>query len=139
MIDLWSIGFVPIMKSVKNKEFGALTNVLGDQWALHINTITDHLVRYAVSGITYKIYFQNREGSTLAIAVFVSHHVVKEGIDYDLCQLLRFQLLHNLTLTKKEGYAFWFGSLAIFMLFYFEQSLSLKENVVWDEFFPIRK
>lgn len=42
-------------------------------------------------------------------------------------------------LTKTEGHAFCLGSLVACLVFYFMNSLPLKENVVWDENLPIGK
>lgn len=90
-------------------------------------------------GITYKIYFRNKEGSTSTIVVYVAYHMAKIGMNYDLCELLRHQVLRNIKLTKNYGYSFHFGSLIVCLAFYFLNSLQLNENVAWDENLPIGK
>lgn len=64
--------------------------------------------------ITYKIYLRNREGSTLAIIVYVAYQMAKAGMNNDLYELLRQQVL-----SKNDGYPFWFGSLIVCLAFYF--------------------
>lgn len=65
--------------------------------------------------------------------------MTKIGKDYDLCELLRQEVLKNIELTKNNGYAFCFGSLIVCLAFYFLNLLPMKENVVWDENLPIGK
>lgn len=95
-----------VKKSIKNKEVETLIGVTGDQWALIINAIIDHVISYVADGISYKIYFRSREGSTLVIVVYISHQMVKEGKKIDLCELLRTQLVENIKMTKYQGIHF---------------------------------
>lgn len=89
--------------------------------------------------ISYTIYFRNIEGSTLAIAVYIAHQMVKESKDFDLSELLWSELVENITLTKNTRYPLQFGSLIMCLIFYFTKSLPLKENVVWKSNVSIGK
>lgn len=82
-------GTILVKKTMKNKEFETLTRVMGDQRALLIDIVVNLVVRYVTYGISYKIYFINREGSTSAIVVFVVYKLVMEDAVFDLCELLR--------------------------------------------------
>lgn len=99
-------GTILIKKSLKNKEVKNLTNVMGDQRALLIDKIVNPMVRYVAYGISHKIYFRNREGSTSTIIVYVAHMLVMEDRVFYLCELLKNQLLENIKMTKKQGYLF---------------------------------
>lgn len=70
---LCNIEPVPVKKSIKSREVKALTWVTRDQRELIIHTIIDLVIRYVAYGISYKIYFRNREGSTSTIVVYVAH------------------------------------------------------------------
>ena len=81
---LCSVGDLPGKKKVKYKDVEELTSINKDSQALLINTISDLAVRYVAYSITYKIYFQNHEGSTLAITVYLAHKMVKKNKQFDL-------------------------------------------------------
>lgn len=111
-------GSVPIKKRVKNKGVETLTSVTGDQRALLIDKIVNPMVSYVAYGISYKIYFRNREGSTLAIIVYVAHMIVMEDTIFNLCELLKNQLLENIKMAKDQGYPFQFGLFLVCLAMY---------------------
>jgi hypothetical protein len=76
---LCNVGPVPVNKFMQNKEVKSLIGVTKDQRALLIHTIVDPIVRYITYGISYKIYFRNREGSTSTIVIYITHHMVKKN------------------------------------------------------------
>lgn len=92
VIGMCNSGSVLVKKIVKNKEVETLFNVIGDQKALLIDKISHPVVRYVAYEISYKIYFKNRESSTLAITVYVAHKISMEDAMFDLCELLKDQL-----------------------------------------------
>lgn len=66
-----------------------LTGVILDGRALKIDTIRDVDVRYVKMGISYKFYYRNKEGSCVSTGVHVAYQMVKENIEYDLCEIIR--------------------------------------------------
>lgn len=88
------------------------------------------MTRYIAHGISYKIFFRNKEGATLAGAIYISHKMIMEDQDFDLCGLLKDQLMENMKLTKETDYPFRFGTLVIFLVMYFPNCLPLNNNVI---------
>lgn len=87
--DLSDSGGNLVKKSILNREVKALTSMKGDQWALIINMIINYVLRYAAYGISYKVYFKNREGATLTIVVYMAYMFVMENRLFELCEFLR--------------------------------------------------
>lgn len=85
---------------MKNKEVETLISVIGDQRTFLIDKIISLIVRYVAYGISYKIYFKNREGSISTIVVYVAHMNTMEDVVFNLCELLKNQLLENVKMTK---------------------------------------
>lgn len=132
-------GEVPAKKLTLNKEMEALTGVKGDQQALVINTIVNPVVRYVAYGISYKVYFRNREGATSAIVVYMAYMFVMENISFDLCELLKELLLESIKMTKEKNYAFRYGSLLVSLVMYCLEFLSAKDIVIWESGVPIAR
>lgn len=63
---------------------------------LTVKDIKDLRVKYASMLIRYKIYFTNRENHVFATAINIVYEMVKKGVNYDLCELLRVQLIEKL-------------------------------------------
>lgn len=139
VIDLCDSGEVLEKKPILNREVEALTDVKGDQQALIINTIINPMVSYVAYVISYKIYFQNREGATSAIAVYMTHMLVMENKSFDLCELLKELLFENIKMTKEKNYSFQFGSFLVSLVMYYSESLPTKNNVIWESGVPIAR
>lgn len=60
----------------------------------------------------------------------MAYKMVKENVNYDLCELLRQQLLVTLQLMKTNLYPFCYGSLIVCLLFYFLSALPRLNNIV---------
>lgn len=82
-------------------------------------------------GISYKVYFKNREGSSSSTIVYVAYQTVEENKECDLCELLRRQLLDHFQMTNDEKYPFRYGSLVVCLVFYFLNALPGNKNVIW--------
>lgn len=131
MTSLCSFETMPTLKSTRNDEEIFFTSIVSSKRAFLIDTIVDLVVWYATMGLSYKVYFKNHEGSTSSTIVFVSYKMVKENFDYDLCELLRWQLLYNLWFTKTELYHFWCDSLIVCLVIYFLNALLRLNNIAW--------
>lgn len=139
LTGLCNIGDVLKKNSIQNKEVKTLTGVIGDQRAMLISTIKDPIMRHIAHGISYKIFFRNREGSSLVGTVYISHKMIMEDEDFDLCGLLKDQLMENVQLEKDADYPFRFGTLVICIMMYFLNCLPQNDNVVWKENEPVCK
>lgn len=139
LTGLCKVGDILKKNSIRNVEVEALTRIRGDQRALIISSIKDHLTKYVAYGISYKIYFRNREGSTLAGVAYIAHKMIIVGKNFDLCSLLKEQLMENVQLTMDIDYYFKFGTLATCILMYFLNCMPLKYNVVLKGNIPICK
>jgi hypothetical protein len=72
------------------------------------------MTRYIVYGLSYTIFFRNKEGTTLVGIFYISHKMIMEYLDFDLCGLPKYQLMENLQLTKKTKNLFRFGTLIMY-------------------------
>lgn len=131
VIGLCATREIPIVKLVKNVEVNHLTGVILDGRALKIDIIRDVDVRYATMGISYNVYYKNRESSCVSTGVHVTYLMVKENAEYDLCEIIWRQLLDNIEMSKSEMYLFRYGSLIVCLVFYFLNTLPRAENVAW--------
>jgi hypothetical protein len=95
--------------------------------ALVILEIIDLVTRYIVYGVSYIIFLRNREGAALIGVLFISHKMINEYQNFDLCGLLKYQL------KNKSNYPFNFATLVIWLVIYFMNSLPLNNNVIWRE------
>lgn len=59
-----------------------------DKCALTMDDVEDLVVKYSSIMIAYKIFYTNREGSTIATMIHMEYQMVKEGKYFDLCELL---------------------------------------------------
>lgn len=127
----------PILKLVKNEVVMELIGAQYDRRALTIKDITNPRMKYVAMMIGYKIYFSNRENSVSAIAINMSCKMVVNGADFDLCELLRAQLIENLQKKKDSKYPFKYEILIICLFFYFLRQLPSTKSVVWLKGRPI--
>lgn len=116
---LCNVGNIPKKKSIQNKEVKTLTEVTGDQMALIILTIKDLITRYITHGISYKIFFKIREGANSIGVVYIAYKMIMEDQDFDLCSLLKDQLIENVQKTMEVDYPFKFGTLIICIMMFF--------------------
>lgn len=77
-----------------------LTNTKFDKFSLMVNGIDDPMVKYASMMIGYKIFYKNRENLVSTTVIHTTHQMVKEGLDFDLCEISRLQLMENLQKKK---------------------------------------
>lgn len=130
LTSLCNVGDLSKKKSIRNVEVEPLTGIRGDQRALIIESIEDPLTRYVAHGISYKIFFRN-QGSTSTGATYIAHKMIIENEDFDLCNLVKDQLMENVQLTKDIDYPFRFGTLVICIMMYFLNYFLVKGNAVW--------
>lgn len=74
-------------------------------------------------GITYKVYYANKEDSTTSTAIHTTYQMVIGGKDFDLCEVMREELMENIQKIKTSRYHFLFGILLICLIFYFMNEL----------------
>lgn len=65
--------------------------------------------------------------------------MIKEDQDFDLCGLLKDQLLENIDLTKKTQYPYNFGTLITCIVMYFLNCFPLDNNMAWRVNEPVYK
>lgn len=73
---------VPSLKLVKNEEINWLAHVVLDKRALRIDRIVYLGVKYVTMGISYKVYYKNREGSSSSTTMYVAYQMVKVKVFY---------------------------------------------------------
>lgn len=95
VIGLCIIREIPMLKYVNNVEVNCLTKLILDGRELKIDTIRDVDIRFVTMGISYKIYYRNREGSCASTSAYEAYQMVKENAEYDLCEILQRWLLDN--------------------------------------------
>lgn len=80
-----------------------------------INDIVKHNIRFASMVIGYKIYF-----SISGSAIYIVYEMMKEINKYDLCELLRSELIKNIKKNKEnKKNPFKFKTLLLCLFFYF--------------------
>lgn len=93
---LCSTGLVPTLKAVKNDVMMKLIKENFDKCTLMVNDIDELTLKYASMMVGYSIFYTNRENFVFTTAIHTAHKMVKEGLDINLCELLRLQLMKNL-------------------------------------------
>lgn len=113
-----SIGRLLVLKSVKNDK---VTEAIGSQWdrkEMMIDDIATMDVKFSSMVIGYKIYHSSWENSISGTTIYVAYEMVKQNVDYDLCELLIGQLLENLgKIRKDKKNIFKYGNLLICLFF----------------------
>lgn len=110
---------IPPPKCTKNKDVMELIGATFDKHHLAINTIWNLTVKYLSMVVGNTIYLTNRDNSISATIVHMAYEMAKLKKDYDLCEILRQQLLENLVQCRKKKHPFKFGTLALCIMFYF--------------------
>lgn len=108
---LFSVDHVPTLKSMKNEVVMKLTGAKFDKRALTVKEFENPTMKFISMMIGYKIFFTHRENYIFVIAISTANEMVKKKVDYDLCELLRLQLLENLQKTKDSWYPIKYGTL----------------------------
>jgi len=103
-----------------------------------INEIIDPDVRFASMVNGYKIYHPSRENSVSGMTIYVAYQMLKENVDYDLCELLQNQLIKNLNKLKKDKKnTFKYGTLVVCLFFYFMNEVLGIKGVHWTNDKPV--
>jgi len=85
-----------------------------------INDIIELNVKFASMVIGYKIYHLRRENFISGTTIYVAYKMLKENVDYDLCELLQNQLIENLKKIKRDKKnTFKYGTLILCLFFYY--------------------
>lgn len=74
-------------------------------------------MKYATLLIGNKIYFTNKENFVSATINNVAYEKLTKNADYELCELSRQNVLENLKQSNEKKHDFWYGTLALFILF----------------------
>lgn len=69
---------------------------------IDLRSIVDLVIRYASMVIGHKVCIPKNDLLVSTIVVHTSVDMVKRGMDYDFCELLRIHLLKNLMEIKKS-------------------------------------
>lgn len=85
---LCSSSDLPTLKFMKNQ---LVTNTIGsrfDKGEIMINDILEYDVIFSSMVIGYKIYHSRQENSVFGNTIHAPYGMIKENIEYDLCEFL---------------------------------------------------
>lgn len=88
------------LKATKNDVVTNKTDSKFDGRVMTIDDILENDIRFASMVIGYKIYYSRKINSIFGIAIYATHEMLKENKKYDLCMLLRSELMKNLKKIK---------------------------------------
>lgn len=89
-------------------------------------------VRLASMIIGYKIYHSSRFFYLSGTVIYAAYEMIKQNVDYDLCEVLRGKLLENLKKIKKDKKnVFKFENLLVYLYFYFLDEVPRFGQVQW--------
>lgn len=133
----WQIGEVPKLRKISQNTIIELTKTTCDSRAMSVNNIQDEVVRYATMIIGYRIFHSSRMNSVPSAAVQATYQMIKENVDYDLCEAMQSQLMLNLESIKDNSQKFTFGQLLISLFFYFKNFIPGIGDIQWSNDTPL--
>lgn len=117
---------------MKNEKVTEATSVQWDRRAMTIKYIAEVDVKFASMVIGYKIYHSSRDNFVSGMTIYAAYEMVKQNAKYDLCELLRSQLMENLRKVKKaKKNTFKCGNLLLCLCFYFMDEVPGVGKVHW--------